>query len=51
MALVRNNYTTIEDSHHWTLLHLSMKSGFMFADDNHIMALRKYVIYGSLVFK
>ncbi len=46
--LVRTSYTTIENSRHWTLLHLSMMTGLSYVNDTHIMALCKYVLYSSL---
>lgn len=43
VILVRTNYTTIENSQHWSLLHLSMMTGLPCVNDSHIMALCKYV--------
>ena len=44
VMLVRTCYTTIENTKHWTLLHLSMMIGLSCINDNHIMTLCKYVL-------
>lgn len=44
VKLVRANYTTVENSQRWTLLHLSMMTGLSCVNDSHIMALCKYVL-------
>jgi len=48
IMLVQNCYTTIENSHRWTLLHLSTMVGLPCVNDNHIMALCKCVLHFSL---
>ncbi|CAF1361198.1 unnamed protein product [Adineta ricciae] len=40
--LVRNCYTTIGNSQHWTLLHLSVMTGLPYVNDSHIIALCRY---------
>ncbi|CAF1282904.1 unnamed protein product [Rotaria magnacalcarata] len=48
VIFVRTNYTTQENSQHWTLLHLSMMVGVQGLNDNHIITLCKYPCHKTI---